>query len=217
MVGVRLGVWQGHGRGAWQEVTKRDYQIWNFNFSCRTGSNPVIQKNKIFGGKNGGVLIYNSGEGLLVENDIYCNALAGVWIKTESNPVLKRNKIYSGKEGGVCIFNSGRGLLEENDIFNNAFTGVLISSGSRPVLRKNRIFGGKAAGIEVTNGGGGVIENNEVFDNDFDGISLATGVTTTLVGKSKVVVRKFLLLFYFRFRWFLFSLILFSLKKKLIA
>ena len=30
--------------------------------SYRTGSNPTIRKNKIFGGKNGGVLIYNSGE-----------------------------------------------------------------------------------------------------------------------------------------------------------
>jgi parallel beta-helix repeat protein len=89
----------------------------------RTGSNPVIRRNKIFGGKNGGVLIYNSGEGLLVENDIYSNALAGVWIKTDSNPTLRRNKIYNGKEGGVCIFNSGRGVLEENDIFNNTLTG----------------------------------------------------------------------------------------------
>ena len=97
-----------------------------FIFLCpyRTGSNPVIRRNKIFGGKNGGVLIYNSGEGLLVENDIYGNALAGVWIKTDSNPVLRRNKIYNGKEGGVCIFNSGRGLLEENDIFNNSLTGT---------------------------------------------------------------------------------------------
>jgi len=71
-------------------------------------------------------LIYNSGEGLLEENDIYGNALAGVWIKTDSNPVLRRNKIYNGKEGGVCIFNSGRGVLEENDIFNNALTGECV-------------------------------------------------------------------------------------------
>ena len=92
----------------------------------RTSSNPVIRRNKIFGGKNGGVLIYNSGEGLLEENDIYGNALAGVWIKTDSNPVLRRNKIYNGKEGGVCIFNSGRGVLEENDIFNNALTGECV-------------------------------------------------------------------------------------------
>ena len=60
---------------------------------------------------------------MLVENDIYSNALAGVWIKTDSNPILRRNKIYNGKEGGVCIFNSGRGVLEENDIFNNSLTG----------------------------------------------------------------------------------------------
>ena len=92
-------------------------------FLYRTGSNPVIKRNKIFSGKNGGVLIYNSGEGLLIENDIYGNALAGVWIKTDSNPVLRRNKIYNGKEGGICIFNSGRGVLEENDIFNNTLTG----------------------------------------------------------------------------------------------
>ena len=89
----------------------------------RTGSNPHIRRNKIFGGKNGGVLIYNSGEGVLEDNDIYGNALAGVWIKTDSNPTLRRNKIYNGKEGGVCIFNSGRGLLEDNDIFNNSLSG----------------------------------------------------------------------------------------------
>ncbi len=87
-----------------------------------TGSNPVIKKNKIFSGKNNGVLIHNSGKGLLVENDIYGNALAGVYIKTDSNPILRRNKIY-GNEGGICIVNSGRGFLEENDIFNNTLTG----------------------------------------------------------------------------------------------
>ena len=34
----------------------------------RTGSNPVIKRNKIFGGKNGGVLIYNSGKQLINYN-----------------------------------------------------------------------------------------------------------------------------------------------------
>ena len=63
------------------------------------------------------------GEGILEENDIYGNALAGVWIKTDSNPILRRNKIYNGKEGGVCIFNNGRGILEDNDVFNNKLTG----------------------------------------------------------------------------------------------
>ena len=127
---------------------------------CRSGSNPCIRRNKIWGGQNGGVLAYNGGRvftklshyalalsnsyrrpsviyllrlkseqtnkqknfgfsrlisffiqglGLLEENEIFDNAMAGVWIKTESNPVLRRNKIHDGREGGVCVFNHGKG------------------------------------------------------------------------------------------------------------
>lgn len=75
----------------------------------RTGSNPIIRGNKIWGGQNGGVLVYNGGLGVLERNEIFDNAMAGVWIKTDSNPTLKRNKIYDGRDGGICIFNGGRG------------------------------------------------------------------------------------------------------------
>ena len=54
-----------------------------------------------------------SGLGLLEENEIFDNAMAGVWIKTESNPVLRRNKIHHGREGGVCVFNCGKGNFRE--------------------------------------------------------------------------------------------------------
>ena len=76
----------------------------------RTGSNPVIRGNKIWGGQNGGVLVYNGGLGLLEQNEIFDNAMAGVWIKTDSNPTLKRNKIFDGRDGGICIFNGGKGI-----------------------------------------------------------------------------------------------------------
>ncbi len=77
----------------------------------RTGSNPKIVRNKIWGGQNGGVLVYNGGLGVLEDNEIFDNAMAGVWIKTDSQPVLRRNKIYDGRDGGVCIFNKGKGLF----------------------------------------------------------------------------------------------------------
>lgn len=79
------------------------------SYDIRTGSNPVIRGNKIWGGQNGGVLVYNSGLGLLEQNEIFDNAMAGVWIKTDSNPTLKRNKIFDGRDGGICIFNGGKG------------------------------------------------------------------------------------------------------------
>ena len=50
---------------------------------------------------------------MLEENEIFDNAMAGVWIKTESNPVLRRNKIHHGREGGVCVFNCGKGKFRE--------------------------------------------------------------------------------------------------------
>ena len=87
------------------------FSILHINCLCniRTGSNPVIRGNKIWGGQNGGVLVYNSGLGLLEQNEIFDNAMAGVWIKTDSNPTLKRNKIFDGRDGGICIFNGGKG------------------------------------------------------------------------------------------------------------
>ena len=52
---------------------------------------------------------------MLEENEIFDNAMAGVWIKTESNPVLRRNKIHHGREGGVCVFNCGKGRFWEDE------------------------------------------------------------------------------------------------------
>lgn len=50
-----------------------------------------------------------SGLGFIEDNEIFDNAMAGVWIKTDSNPTLRRNKIHDGRDGGICIFNGGRG------------------------------------------------------------------------------------------------------------
>lgn len=52
-----------------------------------------------------------SGLGFIEDNEIFDNAMAGVWIKTDSNPTLRRNKIHDGRDGGICIFNGGRGTI----------------------------------------------------------------------------------------------------------
>jgi parallel beta-helix repeat protein len=38
--------------------------------------------------------VYNGGNGVLEDNEIFDNAMAGVWIKTDSNPVLRRKFVY---------------------------------------------------------------------------------------------------------------------------
>ena len=46
---------------------------------------------------------------MIAYNEIFDNAMAGVWIKTDSNPMLRYNKIHDGRDGGICIFNGGKG------------------------------------------------------------------------------------------------------------
>lgn len=55
------------------------------------------------------LLFIITGLGFIEDNEIFDNAMAGVWIKTDSNPTLRRNKIHDGRDGGICIFNGGRG------------------------------------------------------------------------------------------------------------
>ena len=69
---------------------------------------------------------HEKGQGLIEENEVYCNTLAGVWITTSSTPVLRRNRIHSGKQVGVYFYDNGHGVLEENDIFNHLYSGVQI-------------------------------------------------------------------------------------------
>lgn len=41
---------------------------------------------------------HEKGQGVIEENEVYSNTLAGVWVTTGSTPVLRRNRIHSGKQ-----------------------------------------------------------------------------------------------------------------------
>ena len=56
------------------------------------------------------------GYGQFVQNRVYGNTYAGVWVTGESDPTLKENEICDGQQGGVYFFGGGRGLLEGNSI-----------------------------------------------------------------------------------------------------
>ena len=47
------------------------------NVWIKTDSNPLLRRNKIYGGKEGGVCIFNRGRGQLEENEIFLSTLTG--------------------------------------------------------------------------------------------------------------------------------------------
>lgn len=93
----------------------------------RTNSCPIVRHNKIHDGQHGGIYVvrvvralcgsvtgrssdglcltqHEKGQGVIEENEVYSNTLAGVWVTTGSTPVLRRNRIHSGKQVGPRMF-----------------------------------------------------------------------------------------------------------------
>jgi parallel beta-helix repeat protein len=148
--------------------------------AIHSGADPHLRRNRIHGGKEGGVYIYGGGHGTLEDNDIFDNALAGVSIANGGNPTVRNNRIHHSKEGGVYVYDGGEGTIEENDIFGNAYSGVAIKSGGRPSLRRNRIYQNGRDGVYVFEGGQGTIEENDIFENAFAGVAILTAANPTL-------------------------------------
>jgi F-box protein 11 len=148
--------------------------------AIQKGANPTLRRNQIHDGNHVGVLVQDSGLGMLEDNDIFGNALSGVEIATGANPTLRRNQIHDGKAGGVLVRDSGLGTLEDNDIFGNVLSGVEIATGANPTLRRNQIHDGRAGGVYVRDSGLGMLEDNDIFGNAFSGVEVATGADPTL-------------------------------------
>lgn len=57
-------------------------------------------------------------QGTLEDNDIFDNAIAGVWVNTGGYPTLRRNRIT---KNAVAIrgYTNGQGIYEENDLRGN--------------------------------------------------------------------------------------------------
>lgn len=154
------------------EINRCD--ITNQGSSCvgiHHGANPLLKCNRIHNSAQGGIFVFDNGEGILEENDIFENAFSGVEIKNFSKPVLRLNRIHDGKQGGVLVHDNGLGLFENNDIFDN-ISGVEIRSGGNPILNRNQIYNNKEGGVIVHDNGLGILEDNNIFGNGYDGVGI---------------------------------------------
>ena len=83
------------------------------------GGDPVLRRNRIHGGKAGGVFVYDQGRGTFEDNDIFANECAGVTISEGGDPVLRRNRISQNGFEGIWVHEGGRGTFEANDLRDN--------------------------------------------------------------------------------------------------
>ena len=147
-----------------------DCDITSRSLACvaiSVGADPRLRRNRIHGGRQSGVLVYDNGLGTLEDNEIYGNGLSGVEVKTGGSPSLQGNRIYENQESGVYVYDKGQGKLEDNDIFRNARAGMRIGNSGRPILRNNRINHNGIVAIWAPFKGGGDIEENDLRGNAY--------------------------------------------------
>lgn len=136
------------------------------------GANPIIQQCVIHDGTQGGVFIYDNGQGVIENCDIIGNALAGIRIAQAGNPAIRNCQVLDSTGTGVSIYESGEGIIEDCDIFGNAGAGIEIRDWGKPIIRNCKVHDSEQSGIEVYGYGQGVIEDCEIFGNTNAGIAI---------------------------------------------
>lgn len=148
------------------------------------GSYGFILHNQLQHAKGAGVLFADHAEGLVEDNVISCNGLAGVAIVSNANPVVRGNRICHGLDSGVKVSQQGRGCVEGNDIFANRRAGVAILSKAAPLIKYNRIFDGHDSGVLVCGGGRGSVVENHIFANHMAAVAVCPGGASRVTGNT---------------------------------
>lgn len=74
-------------------------------FEVKAYANPTVVRCEIHHGQTGGIYVHEKGRGQFIENKIYANNFAGVWITSNSDPTIRYFYI----------------IMEENYIFTLCF------------------------------------------------------------------------------------------------
>jgi F-box protein 11 len=115
------------------------------------GTEVVMRKNRIYDGKQGGVVIRDKGKANLEDNDIHSNVLPGVIVRDEgTEAVMKKNHIHDSKGCGVLILKKATATLDDNTILSNDQEGIYVAEMALATLINNRITGNGHCTIQRT-------------------------------------------------------------------
>lgn len=66
-------------------------------------ANPTVVRCEIHHGQTGGIYVHEKGRGQFIENKIYANNFAGVWITSNSDPTIRYLHHYRYRLGLFCF------------------------------------------------------------------------------------------------------------------
>jgi F-box protein 11 len=89
------------------ENGKAAVRVWN-------GGNPLLQRNRIWGGRTVGLLVYEFGRGQYLDNEIHSHAS---WNVEVGMLIRERGgQVWVYRRGGLLVYEFGRGQYLDNEI-----------------------------------------------------------------------------------------------------
>jgi parallel beta-helix repeat protein len=136
-------------------------------------ANPIIWRCQIHDGRSSGILVYDRGQGIVEDCDIFSNADAGIQISQLGNPIIRHCKIHHGERDGLCVTEKGAGVIEGCEIFANGRAGISIQRGGNVFVRLCHIHDQlNGYGVYVYDRGEGTVEACNIFGNAKAGIGI---------------------------------------------
>jgi len=141
-----------------------------------------------FDGKYRGIYVWEGSSPRIEENEIWGNALAGIYIEgAGTDPLIRANRVHDGEGVGILVCEGASPRIEDNEIWANGSAAISIGgSGTDPLVRANRVRDGQGCGISVFGGAAPRIEGNEIWGNAFIGIAISDAGSDALVRANKV-------------------------------
>jgi parallel beta-helix repeat protein len=140
---------------------------------------PRISHCKIHDSKEAGIHIYEKGQGIVEDCDIFANTGIGIGIGEEANLTIRRCRIHDGQEIGIMVCDKGQGIVEDCDIFSSSI-GVFIYGEGNLTIRRCRIHDGQKVGIGVCDKGQGIVEDCDIFANANAGVAIKEEANPTI-------------------------------------
>ena len=144
----------------------------------------TIESNNIHDNHGGvivmcGILLDNSNGASIVGNDIFDNALNGIYIYYSDWAYVFNNHIYGNAEHGIDVYVSANGTIWQNNIHENGWWPIMVNSlcgiylgfdANNWVVRNNQIWNNTPSGISIEFADDIEIHNNDIYNNTERGI-----------------------------------------------
>jgi hypothetical protein len=99
-----------------------------------------VRKCRIHDNKEDGVLLWEPGQGLFEDCDIFANTFAGVEVRTGGAPTMRKCRIQKNGYQAIWIYDKSGGVYEENDLRDNQLGAWSIADDSKDkVTRRGNI------------------------------------------------------------------------------